>query len=105
MFDRLEEITKAEQETAGRFDHTVDVCVAAGCMSSQSVAIKEALEKEVEAHGQGHRCRVRGTGCMGLCAAGPLITVDAEKPGEIMYKQVTVGEACDIVASLYSTPV
>lgn len=105
MFDRLEEITKAEQETAGRFDHTVDVCVAAGCMSSQSVAIKEALEKEVEAHGQGHRCRVRGTGCMGLCAAGPLITVDAEKPGEIMYKQVTVGDAADIIASLDSTPV
>ena len=48
MYERLEEITLAEQETAERYDHTVSVCMAAGCMSSQSGAIKEAIDKEVE---------------------------------------------------------
>ena len=41
MYERLDEITLAEQEVAERYDHTVNVCMAAGCMSSQSGAIKE----------------------------------------------------------------
>lgn len=105
MFDRLEEITLAEQEAAGRFTHTVDVCMAAGCMSSQSGAIKDALDKEVKEHGHDHWCRVRGTGCMGLCAAGPLVAVNSEKPRETMYQNVKVEDAGAIVASLDTTPV
>lgn len=105
MFDRLEEITIAEQELAGKYTHTVNVCMAAGCMSSQSGAIKEALEKEVEGHGEEHWCRVRGTGCMGLCAAGPLVTVDAEKSNEVLYQNVTIDDVSEIVASLGSEPV
>jgi len=105
MFDKLEEIAVAEQEQGDRYIHTVNVCMAAGCMSSQSAAIKEALEKEVEGKGQERWCRVRGTGCMGLCAAGPLVSVDAEKPNEVLYQHVTVEDAPEIVAVLDNQPI
>lgn len=105
MFDKLEEVTLVEQESAGRFTHTVNVCMAAGCMSSQSGAIKEALEKEIENNGTNQTCRVKGTGCMGLCAAGPLVTVDAETPNEVVYQHVNIADVSEIVSSLGNTPV
>ena len=105
MFDKLEEVTLAEQETAGRFTYTVNVCMAAGCMSSQSGAIKEALDTEVERAGMQGTCRVRGTGCMGLCAAGPLVSVNAESPNELLYQNVKIEDAPEIVTSLGKSPV
>ncbi len=105
MYERLDEITLAEQEVAERYDHSVNVCMAAGCMSSRSGAIKEAIDKEVEANGLERRCRVRGVGCMGLCAHGPLVAVDTGKPAETMYQYVTPEDASAIVGSLDTTPV
>jgi len=105
VYERLDEITLAEQETAERYDHTVNVCMAAGCMSSQSGAIKEAIDKEVEANGLERWCRVRGVGCMGLCAHGPLVSVDAGKPAETMYQYVAPEDAAAIVGSLDTEPV
>ena len=105
MFDKLEEVAVVEQQMAESYTHTVNVCMAAGCMSSQSAVIKEALDKEVEREGLERWCRVRGTGCMGLCAAGPLVTVNAEKPGEVLYQNVKVDDVPEIVASLEAAPV
>jgi len=105
MLEKLEEITLAEHELASRYDHTVNVCMAAGCMSSQSGAIKDALDREVEAHGESHRCRVRGVGCMGLCAQGPLVSVDAGQPHEVLYQAVSPEDAPAIVQSLTTGPV
>ena len=105
MFDRLEEIAITEQSQGERYTHTVNVCMAAGCMSSQSSIIKEALDKEVEREGLDRWCRVRGTGCMGLCAAGPLVAVNPEKPGEVLYQHVKVDDVPEIVASLETQPV
>lgn len=47
----------------------VKVCMAAGCMSCGSEAVLKALQKE----GGGE---VQAVGCLGLCAEGPLVTVD-----------------------------
>ncbi len=105
MFDRLEEIAITEQEQGERYTHTVNVCMAAGCMSSQSGIIKDALEKEVEREGLERWCRVRGTGCMGLCAAGPLVAVNPEKESEVLYQHVTVEDVPELVGSLETQPV
>ncbi len=105
MYERLEEITLAEQESTARFSHTVNVCMAAGCMSSRSDAIKDALTKEVEANGLERWCRVRGVGCMGLCAHGPLVSVDTEQPAETLYQYVTPDDAPAIVGALEGPPV
>ncbi len=105
MLERLEEIAETEQLFAEGFTHTVNVCMAAGCMSSQSGVIKEAFDKEIERSGVERWCRVRGTGCMGLCAAGPLVTVDGETPNEVLYQHVKVEDVPDIVNSLEEQPV
>ncbi len=105
MLERLDEITATEQALAESFTHTVNVCMAAGCMSSQSGAIKEAFDKEIERNGVERWCRVRGAGCMGLCAAGPLVTVDGETPHEVLYQQVKVEDVPEIVHALGEQPV
>ncbi|MBW7957997.1 MAG: SLBB domain-containing protein [Candidatus Promineofilum sp.] len=105
MFNKLEEIALEERGKAEQYTHTINVCTAAGCASSQSDAVKEALENEVRNHGVEKWCRVRGTGCMGLCAAGPLVAVEPEKPDEVLYQYVKVEDAGDIVASLEDKPV
>ena len=43
-----------------------------------------------------------GTGCMGLCAAGPLVLVD---PEETLYQHVKAENAKQVVAHLGGTPV
>jgi bidirectional [NiFe] hydrogenase diaphorase subunit len=105
MIERLEEIAQAEKAKADGYDHTIDVCMAAGCMSSQSGLIKEALDTEVKNNGSEGRCRVRGVGCLGLCAHGPLLSVDAGKENETLYHNVRIEDVAEIAASLDHQPV
>jgi bidirectional [NiFe] hydrogenase diaphorase subunit len=78
VIDDLNEI--AEKERAGRKKYVVRCCMAAGCMSSDSKAVKEALDKAVKDAGMEEQIEVRGVGCMKLCCQGPL--VQADMPGE-----------------------
>jgi bidirectional [NiFe] hydrogenase diaphorase subunit len=99
MPEELEEIALIEQEAADQYMHHIDVCVASGCVSSQSDQIKEAIEKEVHRRGEERWCRVRGVGCMGLCTAGPLVATS-----EHMYQEVKIGDSMDIIDSLEGAP-
>lgn len=85
------------REDAGRH---LDVCVAAGCLALRSEALKTALAEEVAR--TGISCVVRGTGCMGLCSAGPLV---ATHPDGVLYQQVAESDAAAVVASLGGAPV
>jgi bidirectional [NiFe] hydrogenase diaphorase subunit len=71
-----------------------------GCLSQHSDQLKEALDKAVEA--QGKKALVRRTGCMGLCAAGPLALVD---PEEILYQHLNASHAEAVAASLGDKPI
>ena len=53
--------------------------MAAGCVSSNSVAVKQGLEKAVKDAGLENDVEVRGVGCMKLCCQGPLVQVDAHE--------------------------
>jgi bidirectional [NiFe] hydrogenase diaphorase subunit len=106
MYEKLEEIAATEQASQAQYQHSVNVCMAAGCMSSQSGQIKEAFEKQVAEAGAEHWCHVRGTGCMGLCAHGPLVMVDADDPDKaVMYQHVTVDDVPEMVGALEGEPV
>jgi bidirectional [NiFe] hydrogenase diaphorase subunit len=74
VIDDLNEI--AEKERAGRKKYVVRCCMAAGCISSNSKAVKERLEKAVQETGLADQVEVRGVGCMKLCCQGPLVQVD-----------------------------
>jgi bidirectional [NiFe] hydrogenase diaphorase subunit len=94
--DDLPRIAEAENTAAGAFEHTIHVCVAAGCLSQHSDQVQQHLEHSIEERGLTH-CRVKGVGCIGLCSAGPLVSV---RPEGTLYRSVTPDDAPAIVESL-----
>ncbi len=70
------------------------VCGGTGCTSSNSAAIIEALEKEIEAKGLKDEVKVIKTGCFGLCALGPIMVV---YPEGSFYSEVKVENVPEIV--------
>lgn len=87
----------AEKEKAGRKPTCIRCCLSAGCLSSQSAEIKQALEKAVGDTQLGDRVEVRRVGCMGLCGQGPLVSVE---PDGLLYQRVTPENAPTILDAL-----
>jgi bidirectional [NiFe] hydrogenase diaphorase subunit len=94
---QIAETTVAERK---EFDYELNVCMALGCMSQHSDKVKAALTEEVARSGK--RCHVRQTGCLGPCAAGPLVSVG---PTGTLYGNVHEADAEAVVASLGGEPV
>ena len=87
----------AEKERAARKKTVIRCCMAAGCMSSSSDAVKKNLEQAVKEAGLSDEMEVRGVGCMKLCCEGPLVGVD---PDRKLYEKVTPEDALELVKSL-----
>src|SRR3974377_1562631 len=79
VIDELNEI--AAQERKSRKKKVVRCCIAAGCLSSHSMKVKEALEKAVKEAALETEVEVRGVGCMKLCCQGPLVQIDTDCEG------------------------
>ena len=54
------------------------ICGGTGCTSSGSIALRNALEKELEAKELTKEIKIVLTGCFGLCALGPVMIVYPE---------------------------
>ncbi|MFP4176454.1 MAG: NADH-quinone oxidoreductase subunit NuoF [Candidatus Brocadiia bacterium] len=100
--EKLQEVASEERDKLTQYDYRLHVCVAAGCHSSGSDQVLEALEDAVEEKGLQESVALKGVGCMGLCVAGPLVAV---KPDQILYGNVTPKDADDIIESLGDSPV
>jgi bidirectional [NiFe] hydrogenase diaphorase subunit len=87
----------AEKEQAARKKTVIRCCLAAGCMSSNSEAVKKSLEQAVKDAGLGDEVEVRGVGCMKLCCEGPLVSVDTQNA---LYEKVTPEDALELVKTL-----
>ena len=98
--EELLHISETVRDEHAKFDFEVNVCMGTGCMSQHSDKVKAELVKEAAASGK--RCHVRHTGCMGLCAAGPLVLID---PNEQLYGGVHEGDAKEVIASLGAQPI
>ena len=99
--EELNELVETEQQTNAAFSHTVNVCVAAGCLSSRADQTLEALKQEVKGKGLDSKVKVKGVGCMGLCAAGPLVEIrDSKGAAQVMYQGVRSENAAEVVASV-----
>ncbi len=70
------------------------ICAGTGCTSSGSVAVREALERELEARGLTEEIKIVQTGCFGLCALGPVMIV---YPEGTFYSRVTAEDIPEIV--------
>jgi len=93
---------EAHQEKRDKFKNNINVCTAAACISLQSDKVKDALTEEVKKQGKEKSCRVSGTGCLGLCAAGPLISINNE---QALYASVTTDDAAEIVKQIDQDPI
>jgi len=98
--EELDLIAEQTRTEFSKFDHEINVCMGTGCLSQHSDKLKDAISKQVDA--QGKYVYVRRTGCMGLCAAGPLVLVD---PDEVLYQHAHEQNAEAIVKSLGGEPV
>jgi bidirectional [NiFe] hydrogenase diaphorase subunit len=98
--EELEQIAENLREGNARFDHEINVCMGTGCLSQHSDRLKDELAKAVAASGK--KVLVRRTGCMGLCAAGPLVLID---PDKTLYQHVNTAHAETVVNSLGGEPV
>ena len=108
VIDDLVEI--AEKERAARKKYVIRCCLAAGCMSSDSKGVKEALDKAVKEAGLEAQVEVRGVGCMKLCCQGPLVQVDSHGEGATvevsadgqgpLYQRVKPEDAASLVGTL-----
>jgi bidirectional [NiFe] hydrogenase diaphorase subunit len=97
--EELLQIAEASTAEHEQFDFQLNVCMGTGCMSQHSDKVKAALTEEVAKSGK--HCHVRQTGCMGLCAAGPLVLVE---PTETRYGNVHEADAKELVDSLGGKP-
>ena len=80
--ERLREIKAAYERRQSAYERRVLVCGGAGCVSCHCQAVRDALEEAVEALGLGGRVRVMVTGCIGICAVGPVMVVE---PDGVLY--------------------
>jgi bidirectional [NiFe] hydrogenase diaphorase subunit len=103
--EELSKIAETELEQSKLHKHALKVCMAAGCLSSHADHVKDALEQEVKQRGMDSCCKVKGVGCMGLCAQGPLVQIVTEGVDGVMYQTATAADAADIVASVEGQPV
>jgi NADP-reducing hydrogenase subunit HndC len=71
------------------------VCGGTGCTSSGSEQIINALESEIEKQGLKEEVQVVRTGCLGLCALGPVMVI---YPEGAFYSEVKLSDIPEIVS-------
>ena len=76
--DELRELAEKERQEQKNITHKVNVCVAAGCLSLRSDQVLKALQAETKKRGIEGKVKVKGVGCMGLCARGPLVLTEPQ---------------------------
>ena len=95
--DELRKIAEEERRAQNKYPHRVHVCTAAGCLSSGSDLVRDALKRDLVESGMQNEVLVKNVGCMGLCSAGPLVGVETEGK---MYANVKPEDAADLIRGL-----
>ena len=75
----LECVSLRYHEETGKYKYQILVCSGAGCVSSHCAEIRDAVKEEVQSLGKLDEVIVRETGCMGICAVGPVMLILPER--------------------------
>lgn len=84
----IHEIAKNKLNDLERFQCSIYCCHSTGCKSSGSDDIIDLIRNAIADHGIEDKVRVVSTGCMGLCAQGPLVRVEIKGQKDILYKRI-----------------
>ena len=71
------------------------MCGGTGCQASRSLAVIDAIKKEIFRQGLKDNVLVRATGCHGFCEQGPIMVIE---PGNLFYCHVVPEYAREIVS-------
>ena len=84
----IHEIAKNKLADIEKYDAHIYCCHSTGCKSSGSDDLIALVQSVLEKHGLTDRVRVVSTGCMGLCAQGPLIRVEIKGKKDVLFKRL-----------------
>lgn len=93
----LEELHQLAEKERGRqqaFTNRVLVCSSTGCIACNSGMTRDGFITAIKEHGLENEIEVVGTGCMGLCALGPLALIEGDGR---LYRNVDSAVASEIV--------
>jgi bidirectional [NiFe] hydrogenase diaphorase subunit len=96
--EALREIAERELAAQASKRCRVAVCQAAGCLSTGAAAVRQAFERCLGEAGLGDAVEVFGTGCLGLCHAGPLVEVRPAGGEARLYERMDADGAREVVA-------
>jgi bidirectional [NiFe] hydrogenase diaphorase subunit len=103
--EELQEIATEACSKQSSHRHCMRVCMAASCQSSGATGLMSGLSELAKEQSDADVC-VKGVGCMGLCSAGPLVSVEsAGKESEVLYKNAQAEDAAELFASVSTGPV
>jgi bidirectional [NiFe] hydrogenase diaphorase subunit len=103
--DELLHLSEEYQAKARMCPHTLRVCTALGCQSAGAETVKSTIEQKVKERGLQEQVTVKGVGCLGLCAAGPLVMQDSPEQPETLYQGVMPQHADEMLDALGKKPV
>ncbi len=95
----------AEEKNAeiSKYICTIYCCHSTGCKSSGSDDFLAQIKEFITSNGLDEKVRLVATGCMGLCAQGPLIRVEIKDKNDILFKRVDA-ETVEEIMNAYVLP-
>ena len=101
----LSDIADKTKQAEKDCKHCVRVCMAASCQSSGAIEVLDGLKAQAKQQGDSD-VHVKPVGCMGLCCAGPLVSVErADSDERVLYQDVTPDDSAELYSSLDGDPV
>lgn len=84
----IHEIAKNKKTDLDRFECNIYCCHSTGCKSSGSDEIIDLIKQALADHDVEDKVRIVPTGCMGLCAQGPLLRVEIKGRKDVLFKRL-----------------
>ena len=97
----LEEIAESLQCGKEETLEELRVCIGSSCLSQGADAIEEGLREAIKEKGLEEKCRVKGVGCNGLCANGPLVShCNSKKSEPTLYERIDINDVYELIKSV-----
>lgn len=101
LIEDISQIIEREKQALEKAKRRIHICVAAGCLSAGSQKVLDEFKSVIKKAGM-QDVIVKGVGCMGPCAGGPVVMIH---PDNILYEKITPENVPEIVESLGNKPV
>jgi bidirectional [NiFe] hydrogenase diaphorase subunit len=78
-------------------------CASTACLSSDSLAVRDAVQERIKSLGQAEQIQVGLSGCLGPCSRGPMVRVEADGT-DALFEGVDPEVAQHLVAAYAADP-